>query len=77
MQEERLQSKAKAVADCVVEAQEGEMSEAGREGGVKTDEESVQEVGQTHSVASKWEGEIRWNMRWRPGSGPATRVEKM
>ena len=55
IQEESLQSKAKAVADCVVQAQEGEMLEAGREGGVKTHEESVREVGQPYFVASKWE----------------------
>ena len=39
MQEESLQSKAKAVVDCIVQAQEWEMVEAGRESGV--DEESV------------------------------------
>ena len=54
MQEESLQSKAKAVADCVVQAQEGEMVEAGREGGVETHEESVREVEQPYFVASKW-----------------------
>ena len=57
MQEESLQSKAKAVADCVEQVQKEEMPEAGREGGVKTHEESVWEVGQPYFVASKWEEE--------------------
>ena len=57
MQEESLQSKAKEAADCVVQAQKKEMSEAGREGGVKTHEESVPEVGQPYFVVSKWEEE--------------------
>ena len=57
MQEESLQSKAKAAADCVAQAQKCEMLEAGREGGVKTHEESVWEVGQPYFVASKWREE--------------------
>ena len=50
MQEESLQSKAKEAADCVVQAQKKDMLEAGREGGVKTHEESVPEVGQPYFV---------------------------
>ena len=44
-QEESLQSKAKAAADCVVQDQKGEMWEAGREGNVMTHQGSVQEMG--------------------------------
>ena len=56
-QEESLQSKAKAAADCVVQAQKGEMLEIGREGGVMTHEGSVPEVEQQYFVVSKWEEE--------------------
>ena len=56
-QEESLQSKAKAAADCVVQAQKGEMLGAGREGGVLTHEGSVPVVGQRCFVVLKWEEE--------------------
>ena len=38
-----------------MQAEEGNILEAGRDGGVKTHEESVREVGQPYFVASKWE----------------------
>ena len=45
MRKGSLQSKANAVADCMVQTQEGEMVEAGRECGIMTHEKSVPEVG--------------------------------
>ena len=71
MQEESLQSKAKAAADCVVQVQRGEVceeqqvtsveseeiSEVGREGGDKAQEEGIWEVGQPCFVATKWKDE--------------------
>ena len=56
VQEGNPQSKAKAVAESAAQAQKGEM-EAWREGGIKTHEESLFEVGQPYFVASKWEEE--------------------
>ena len=55
--EESLQSKAKAAVDCVVQNQNGEMWEAGREGKVMTHKGSVQEMGRPYFVVSKWEEE--------------------
>ena len=52
-----LQRKAKAVADCMVQAQEGEMGENGREGHILTIEKSVSEVGRPYFVVSKREEE--------------------
>ena len=52
-----LQSKAKAVADCIVQTQEGEMVETGREGNIMTLEKSVSEVGRPYFVVSKREEE--------------------
>ena len=56
-QEESLQSKAKAAADCVVQAQKGGILEAGREGGVMTHQGSVPEVWRPYFVVSKWKEE--------------------
>ena len=56
-QEENLQSRAKAVADCVVQDQKGEVWEAGREGNVMTQKGSVQEMVRPYFVVSKWEEE--------------------
>ena len=41
----------------MVQTQEGEMVEAGREGGIMTHEKSVPEVGRPYFVTSKWEEE--------------------
>ena len=57
MRKGSLQSKAKAVADCMVQTQEGEMVEAGREGGIMTHKKSVPEVERPYFVTSKWEEE--------------------
>ena len=62
--------RAKAVADCVVQAH-------GREGGVKTHEESVREVRQPYFVASKWKEKSGETWQWRSGGGPARKTEKM
>ena len=74
MQEESLQSKAKAAA-CVVQAQKGEMLEAGREGGVKTHEESVWEVAVVLCGVKVGGGGIRWNMWRRSGGGPTRKIK--
>ena len=50
-----LQSKAKAVADCIVQTQEGEMVETGREGSIMTHEKSVPEVGRPYFVIKREE----------------------
>ena len=55
--DESLQSKTKAVADCKVQNQEGEMVETWREGNIVTHEESVPEVGRPYFVMSKREEE--------------------
>ena len=52
-----LQSKAKAVADCIVQTQEGEMVETGREVNIMTHEKSVPEVERPYFVMSKREEE--------------------
>ena len=54
-----LQSKAKAVADCIIQTQQGEMVETGREGSIMTHEKSVPEVERPYFVMSKREQESR------------------
>ena len=55
--ERSLQSKAKVVADCIVQTQDGEMVETVREGNLMTREKSVPEVGRPYFVMSKREEE--------------------
>ena len=55
MECEKGACRAKAAADCIVQTQEGEMVEAGREGGIMTHEKSVPEVERPYFVVSKWE----------------------
>ena len=55
MQDEIMQSKAKAVADCGVQTQEREMVEVGKEGSIMSHEKSALEVGQPYFVVSKQE----------------------
>ena len=57
MQDEIMQSKAKAVADCGVQTQEVEMVEVGKEGSVMSHERSALEVGRPYFVMSKQEEE--------------------
>ena len=57
MQDEIMQSKAKAVADCGVQTQGGEMVEVGKEGSIMSHEKSALEVGRPYFVVSKQEEE--------------------
>ena len=53
MQKEMMQSKAKAVADCGVQTQEGEMVEAWKEGSIMSHERSALEVGRPNLAMLK------------------------
>ena len=55
MQDEIMQSKANAVADCGVQTQEGKMVEVGKEGSIMSHEKSALEVGRPYFVVSKQE----------------------
>ena len=57
MQKGIVQSKAKAVADCIVQTQQGKMVEAGKEGSIMAHERSALEVGRPYLAMSKREEE--------------------
>ena len=50
MQDEIMQSKARAVADCGMQTQEGDMVEVGKEDNIMSHEKSALEVGRPYFV---------------------------
>ena len=60
MQDEIMQSKARAVADCGVQTQEGEMVEVWKEDSIMSHEKSALEVRRPYFCGVKAGGGIRW-----------------